>query len=35
MTSAYIAIFLSKQSSIPDKQLKIFLSYLQQKALKE
>ena len=35
MTSAYIAISLLKQSSMPGKQLKIFLSYLQQKALRE
>ena len=35
MTSGYIVISLLKHSSIPDKQLKTFLSYLQQKALKE
>ena len=35
MTSAYIAISLLKQSSMPDKQLKILLSYLQEKALRE
>ena len=35
MTSAYIAICLLKQSSMPDKQLRLFLSHLQQKGLKE
>ena len=35
MTSAYLAISILKQSKIPIEQLKIFLSYVNQKALKE
>ena len=35
MTSAYIAICLLRQSSMPVKQLRIFLSHLQQKSLGE
>ena len=33
MTTAYLAISLLKQSIIPYKQLKIFLSYLPSEAL--
>ena len=35
MTSAYLAISVLKQSIIPIEQLKIFLWYVKQKALKE
>ena len=35
MTIAYLAIPILKQSKIPIEQLKIFLSYVNQKALKE
>ena len=35
MTSAYLAISILKQSIIPIEQLKIFLSYVNKKALKE
>ena len=35
MTSAYLAISILKKSPIPEKQLKVFLSYLPQAALKE
>ena len=35
MTSAYLAISILKTSKIPKDQLKIFLSYLNQKALDE
>ena len=35
MTSAYLAISILKKSIIPIEQLKIFLSYVNQKALKE
>ena len=35
MTSAYLAISVLKQSIIPIEQLKIFLSYVNQKAWKE
>ena len=35
MTIAYLAISILKQSKIPIEQLKIFLSYVNQKALKE
>ena len=35
MRSAYLAISILKQSKIPIEQLKIFLSYVNQKALKE
>ena len=35
MTSAYLRIWILKQSKILIEQLKIFLSYVNQKALKE
>ena len=35
MTSAYLTIWILKQSKILIEQLKIFLSYVNQKALKE
>ena len=35
MTSAYLAMSILKQSIIPIEQLKIFLSQVNQKALKE
>ena len=35
MTTAYLAISILKQSKIPVDQLKIFLTYVNQKALKE
>ena len=35
MTSAYLAIFFLKQTSLPEKQLRILLSYLPQEPLKE
>ena len=35
MTSAYLAISIWKKSKIPKDQLKIFLSFLNQKALDE
>ena len=35
MTSAYLAISFLKQTSLPEKQLRIFLSYLPQEPLKE
>ena len=35
MTSAFIAITILKQSSMPEKQLSIFLFYLSQEALRE
>ena len=35
MTIAYLAISILKQSKIPIEQLKIFWSYVNQKALKE
>ena len=35
MTSAYFAISFLKQTPLPEKQLRIFLSYLPQKPLKE
>ena len=35
MTSAYLAISIFKKSIIPIDQLKIFLTYVNQKALKE
>ena len=35
MTSAYIAISFLKQSPLPEKQLRIFLSSLPQDPLKE
>ena len=35
MTSTYLAISILKTSKIPKDQLKIFLSYLNQKALDE
>ena len=35
MTSAFIAITILKQSSVPEKQLSIFLFYLSQEALRE
>ena len=35
MTSAYLATSFLKQTSLPEKQLRIFLSYLPQKPLKE
>ena len=35
MTSAFIAITILKQSSVPEKQLSNFLFYLSQEALRE
>ena len=35
MTTAYLAISILKKSKIPPNQLKIFLTYVNQKALKE
>ena len=35
MTSAYLAISFLKQIPLPEKQLRIFLSYLPQELLKE
>ena len=35
MTSAYLAISLLKQTPLPEKQLRIVLSYLPQEPLKE
>ena len=35
MTTAYLAISILKDSKIPLEQLKTFLSYVNQKALKE
>lgn len=35
MSSSYLAISLLKQSSLPEKQLRIFLSHLSQQSLKE
>ena len=35
MTSAYLAISFLKQTSLPEKQLRIFLSYVPQEPLKE
>ena len=35
MSSSYVAISLLKQSSLPEKQLRIFLSHLSQQSLKE
>ena len=35
MTTAYLAISILKLSKIPNDQLKIFLTYVNQKALKE
>ena len=35
MTSAYLAISFLKQTPLPEKQLRIFLSYLPQEPLKE
>ena len=35
MTSTYLAISFSKQTPLPGKQLRIFLSYLPQEPLKE
>ena len=35
MTSAYLAISFLKQMSLPEKELRIFLSYLPQEPLKE
>ena len=35
MTSAYLAISFLKQTPLPEKQLRIFLSYLPQEQLKE
>ena len=35
MTSAYLAISFLKQTSLPEKQLRIFLWYLPQEPLKE
>ena len=35
MTSAYLAISILKKSIIPIDQLKIFLTYINQKALKK
>ena len=35
MPSSYVAISLLKQSSLPGKQLSIFLSHLSQQSLKE
>ena len=35
MPSSHVAISLLKQSSLPEKQLRIFLSHLSQQSLKE
>ena len=35
MTSAYLAISFLKQTPLPERQLRIFLSYLLQELLKE
>ena len=35
MTSAYLAISFLKQTSLPEKQLRIFFSYLPQEPLKD
>ena len=35
MTSAYLAISFLKETSLPEKQLRIFLSYLPQEPLKD
>ena len=35
MTSAYLAISFLRQTPLPEKQLRIFLSYLPQEPLKE
>ena len=35
MTSAYLAIYFLRQTPLPEKQLRIFLSYLPQEPLKE
>ena len=35
MTSAYLAISFLTQTPLPEKQLRIFLSYLPQEPLKE
>ena len=35
MTSAYLAISFLKQAPLPEKQLRIFLSYIPQEPLKE
>ena len=35
MTSAYLAISFLKQTPLPERQLRIFLSYLPQEPLKE
>ena len=35
MTSAYLAISFLKQTPLPERQLRIFLSYLPQERLKE
>ena len=35
MTSAYLVIPFSKQTPLPEKQLRIFLSYLPQEPLKD
>ena len=35
MTSVYLAISFLKQTTLPEKQLRIFLSYLPQEPLKE
>ena len=35
MTSAYLAIFFLKQTPLPEKKLRILLSYLPQEPLKE
>ena len=35
MTSSYLAISFLKQSPLPEKLLRIFLSYLPQELLKE
>ena len=35
MTSAYLAISFLKQTPLPEKQLRIFLSYLPQEPLKD
>ena len=35
MTSAYVAISFLKQTSLPEKQLRIFLSYLPEDLFKE
>ena len=35
MSSLYVAISLLKQCSLPEEQLRIFLSHLSQQSLKE